>query len=109
MLGYPFWVPAPVAAETLPMANNIAVSVTADVADLTAKMAVAKTTMQDASRDMRASAQAVIAAGGWTTASAEIKTAALQSADAVARIKAEMASYAAQMRTASAGALANSP
>ncbi len=64
------------------MANNIAIAITADVADLTAKVAVAKATMADASKSMRASAQAVVAAGGWTSASDEIKRAAIEAGEA---------------------------
>lgn len=64
------------------MANNIAIAITADVAELTAKLAVAKATMADASKSMRASAQAVVSAGGWTSASDEIKRAAMEAGEA---------------------------
>ena len=40
------------------MANNIAVSITADVADLTAKMALAKVAVTDATKEMMAQAKA---------------------------------------------------
>jgi hypothetical protein len=80
------------------MANNIAIAITADVADLTAKMAVAKAEMNDAAKSMRASAQSVIAAGGWTSASDEIKRAALEAAEAQAKAQNTIAVYSRELR-----------
>ena len=77
------------------MANNIAVSVTADVADLTAKMAVAKATMQDVGKTMRDVAREV--AAGDTTA--ETKTRLLQVSEAYSKASNDAALYARQMRT----------
>lgn len=77
------------------MSNNVAVSVTADVADLTAKMAVAKATMQDVGKEMRQVARDV--AAGDTTA--ETKTRLLQVSEAYAKASNEAALYARQSRT----------
>lgn len=77
------------------MSNNVAVSVTADVADLTAKMAVAKATMQDVGKEMRQVARDV--AAGDTTA--ETKTRLLQVSEAYAKASNEAALYAKQSRT----------
>ncbi len=77
------------------MANNIAVSVTADVADLTAKMAVAKATMQDVGKTMREVAREV--AAGDTTA--ETKTRLLQVSEAYSKASNEAALYARQTRS----------
>lgn len=60
------------------MSNNIAVSITADVADLTAKMAVAKATMQDTGKALRDVAKQVAAGDN----SAETATRVLALADA---------------------------
>lgn len=77
------------------MANNVAVSVTADIADLTAKMAVAKATMQDVGKTMREVARDV-AAGDTTEAT---RTRLLQVSEAYSHASNEAASYARQMRT----------
>lgn len=77
------------------MANNVAVSITADVADLTAKMAVAKATMQDVGKTMRQVARDV--AAGDTTA--ETKTRLLQVSEAYSKASNDAALYAKQMRT----------
>lgn len=77
------------------MAYNVAVSVTADIADLTAKMAVAKATMQDVGKEMRQVARDV--AAGDTTA--ETRTRLLQVSETYARASNEAALYARQSRT----------
>ena len=78
------------------MANNVAVSVTADVADLTAKMAVAKATMQDVGKTMREVAREV--AAGDTTAAT--KTRLLELSEAYSKASNQAASFARQQRTA---------
>lgn len=82
------------------MANNIAIAITADVADLTAKVAVAKATMADASKSMRASAQAVVAAGGWTSASDEIKRAAIEAGEALSQSASAVRIYERELQRA---------
>lgn len=77
------------------MANNIAVAVTADVADLTAKMAVAKATMQDVGKAMREVARDV-AAGDTSTAT---KTRLLEVSDAYSKASAQAENYTKQMRS----------
>jgi len=76
------------------MANNIAVKVTADVADLTAKMAVAKATMQDTGKTMRDVARQVAAGDG----SAETKTRLLEVSDAYSKASASAALYAREQK-----------
>lgn len=77
------------------MANNIAVAITADTADLTAKMAVAKATMQDVGRTMREVARDV--AAGDTTAAT--KTRLLEVSEAYSKASNDAALYARQMRS----------
>lgn len=77
------------------MANNIAVSITADVADLVAKRAIMSAELAAAQKDLRSFAREAQATGQ----TAELKTAMLQSADAVSRVKAQIADLERQSRT----------
>lgn len=75
------------------MANNIAVSVTADVADATAKMAVIRSALSDVGKQAKATAKDIVGQGGWTSASEESKRTALAQAEAINKLTAELAIY----------------
>ena len=77
------------------MANNIAVSITADVADLIAKRAVMSAELAAAQKDLRNFAREAQATGQTS----ELKTSMLQAADAVSRVKAQIADLERQSRT----------
>ena len=81
------------------MANNIAVSVTADTSDLTAKMAVAKAAAQDFAKEMRATARDIAGQGGWDSASAEVKQSLIQQSEGFNKARSEAELYARQMRS----------
>lgn len=81
------------------MANNIAVSVTADTSDLTAKMAVAKAAAQDFAKEMRATARDIAGQGGWSNASAEVKQSLIQQSEGFNKARSEAELYARQMRS----------
>lgn len=76
------------------MANNIAVSITADVADLTAKMAVAQAVVKDAGKTMRDVAKEV--ASGDT--SAATRTQLLAVSDAYSKAAATAAMYGRELK-----------
>lgn len=76
------------------MANNIAVSVTADVADLTAKRAILSSELKAASADLNNFAKTARTSG----LTDELKTQMLASAGAVAKLKTEVAGVDAALR-----------
>ena len=88
--------------------SQISVQITADVADLTAKLAVAKAEVQSANTELRAMAQQMAAAGN--AASAELKSGLAASAQAAATARAELSALNTQLKEtqASSGGLAGS-
>jgi uncharacterized protein YfeS len=88
------------------MPNNIAISITADVADLTAKRAVMSAELKAATKDLNDLAKA--AKGGMTD---ELRAKMLQAATAVAKTRAELSQLNGEMaklgKEGNAAALAN--
>ena len=87
------------------MAGPVYVRITADVADVTAKLALAKAEFAETNAALRSVAQEMRAAG--TGASEELKAGLAQAAQAAATARAEMASLNTQLKEsmgASAGA-----
>lgn len=78
--------------------SNISVSVTADVADLTAKRAILSAELKAASADLRGFAEAARTGG----ATDELKASMLEAGAAVAKTKAEIVALTAEMKGASA-------
>lgn len=80
------------------MANNIAVSVTADVADLTAKRAIMSAELRAATKDLNDFAKTAKTAGMTD----ELRTSMLASADAVAKTRAQIRQTDAELRNLTA-------
>lgn len=84
--------------------SNLSVAITADVADLEAKLALARSALRDATAEMRSQATAARAAGATT--SGTLAPALVTAAGAAAKAKAEVAAL--QGKLESAGGAASS-
>jgi hypothetical protein len=81
------------------VANNISVSITADVADLTAKRAILSAELKAATADLNTFARTASTSG----MTSELRSSMLASAEAVARLKAQVVGVTAEIKTMGAG------
>src|SRR5579863_5456573 len=85
--------------------SNISVSITADIADLTAKRAILSAELKAAQKDLAGFAQAV-RTGGATN---ELRAGMLQSAESVAALRSQVGLLNGQMKSLAADGGARSP